>query len=419
MGQGRARIRSDRRVTTDTQAATRTGPLNGLRILDLGTMVAGPVAATLLADFGAEVIKIEQPGVGDTIRMLGPFVEKESLWWNVDGRNKKSITLDLRQAKGQALLKRLVASSDAVVENFRPGTLEKWSLAYADLEKVNPKLVMLSVSGFGQTGPYATRAGYDRIGLAFSGVMALTGYADRPPVRVGTSIADYTTATMGAFATMMALYHRDALGGAGQQIDLGLYESMFRFTESLSSAYDRLGMVRERTGNVHYGAAPGNNFATQDGRFLTLTISGDTLFVRLCSALGRPELATDPRFLTHQSRVAHIDILNPLVADWIATHPVAEVSAALEKQGIPFSIAMTIKDIFEHPQYAARENIVSVEHPTIGAFKMQGIVPKLSKTPPSPVEAAPLLGANNDEVYRGLLGLGSDELAQLSREGVI
>ena len=397
----------------------RSGPLNGLRIIDLGTMVAAPVAATLLADFGAEVIKVEQPGVGDTIRKLGPFVEDESLWWNVDGRNKKSITLDLRQAKGQALLKRLVEKADAVVENFRPGTLERWSLAYADLERVNPKLVMLSVSGFGQTGPFATRAGYDRIGLAFSGVMALTGYADRPPVRVGTSIADYTTATMGAFATMMALYHRDALGGKGQQIDLGLYESMFRFTESLSSAYDRLGTVRGRTGNIHYGAAPGNNFPTQDGRFLTLTISGDTLFVRLCAAIGRPELASDPRFATHQSRWQHIEVLNPLVAEWVVGRPFADVSAALEAQGIPFSIAMTIEDIFEHPQYAARENIVSVDHPTIGPFKMQGIVPKLSKTPPSAVEAAPLLGANNDDIYRGLLGLRDAELAQLRSEGVI
>ncbi len=221
--------------------------------------------------------------MGDTIRMLGPFIEKESLWWNVDGRNKKSITL-----------------------------------ALCDTSRLR-----------------------------------------------------------------------------------------------------RLDPVRGRTGNVRDDAAPGNKVEPQDGRFLTLTISGDTLFVRLCTALGRPELATDPRFLTHQSRVQHIDILNPLVADWIVTHPVDEISAALEKQGIPFSIAMTIEDIFEHPQYAARENIVSVDHPTIGPFKMQGIVPKLSKTPPSPIVAAPLLGANNDEVYRDLLGLGSEALAQLREEGVI
>src|ERR1017187_8683422 len=284
----------------------RAGPLNNLRVIDLGTMVAAPVAGTLLADFGAEVIKVEQPECGDTIRELGPYLEGESLWWNVDGRNKKSVTIDLRQEKGQALLRRLVAKADALVENFRPGALEKWNSGYEQLAAVYPGLVMLSVSGFGQTGPFAKRSGYDRIGLAFSGIMAITGYPDRPPVRIGTSMADYMTATLGAFAVMMALYNRDANGGPGQQIDLALYESMFRFTESMTLAYDRLGIVRERTGNVHYGAAPGNNYETIDGRYLTLTISGDTLFKRLCHAMARPELAEVPAYATHKQRWEHI-----------------------------------------------------------------------------------------------------------------
>ncbi|HEY9459169.1 MAG TPA: CoA transferase, partial [Paralcaligenes sp.] len=378
-----------------------------------------PVAGTLLADFGAEVIKVEQPGCGDTLRGLGPYLEGESLWWNVDGRNKKSITIDLRQEKGQALLRRLVAKSDALVENFRPGTLEKWNSGYKQLAEVNPGLVMLSVSGFGQTGPLAQRAGYDRIALAFSGVMAITGYPDRPPVRIGTSMADYTTATLGAFAVMMALYSRDANGGTGQQIDLALYEPMFRFTESLTVAYDRLGFVRERTGNVHYGAAPGKNFETSDNRYLTLTISGDTLFKRLCHAIGRAELADDPAYATHKLRWDRVDELNEIVAAWVKNNDVDVITSALDNYGIPFSIALTIAEIIEHPHYKARENIVTVDHPTLGPLKMQGIMPKLSKTPGGPITPAPSLGQHNEEVFFELLGMGASEFRQLSDEGVI
>lgn len=399
--------------------SARKGPLASLRVLDLGTMVAGPVAATLMADFGAEVIKVEQPGTGDTIRDLGPFLEGESLWWNVEGRNKKSVTIDLRQKEGQELLKKLVASADAVVENFRPGTLEKWNLGYPELAKVNPGLVMLSVSGFGQTGPYAQRAGYDRIGLAFSGVMDMTGYADRPPVRLGISIADYATATLGAFSVMMALYHRDANGGTGQQIDLALYESMFRFTDSMSLAYDRLGMVRKRTGNVHQAAAPGNNFATKDGRFLTMTISGDTLFQRLCQAMGRPDMAADPRYASHSLRWQHVQELNDLVGAWIVGSEVSAVATALTNHGIPFALALSIVDIFEDPHYEARGNLETVAHPTLGPLRMQGVVPKLSGTPGGPIAAAPTLGANNEEVFLGSLGMDRAELDALRAHGVV
>lgn len=397
----------------------RPGPLQSLRIIDLGTMVAGPVAATLMADFGAEVIKVEQPGTGDTIRELGPFLEGESLWWNVEGRNKKSVTIDLRQKEGQELLKKLVASADAVVENFRPGTLEKWNLGYSELAKANPGLVMLSVSGFGQTGPYAQRAGYDRIGLAFSGVMDMTGYADRPPVRLGISIADYTTATLGAFSVMMALYNRDANGGTGQQIDLALYESMFRFTDTMSLAYDRLGMVRKRTGNVHHAAAPGNNFATQDGRFLTMTISGDTLFKRLCLAMDRPDMAEDPQYASHSLRWEHVQELNDVVGQWIVGNEVSVVTSALTNHGIPFALALSVVDIFEDPHYEARGNLTTVEHPTLGPLRMQGVVPKLSSTPGGTPSAAPALGANNEEVFLGLLGMDRAELDGLHANGVV
>ena len=278
---------------------------------------------------------------------------------------------------------------------------------------------MLSVSGFGQTGPYAARAGYDRIGLAFSGVMGLTGYADRPPVRVGVSIADYSTAVLGAFSLMMALYHRDATGGPGQQIDLALYESMFRLTESLTAAYDQLGMVRRRNGNMHFGAAPGNTFETGDGRYLILTISGNTLFTRFCQAIGRPELAQAPEYATHDLRWQSLETLNRIAGDWIKSHDVDAITQAFEAHGIPFSVVLSIDEIVTHPHYLARENIVTVEHPKLGPLKMQGVIPKLSRTPGGPIAAAPEVGQHNQEIYQGLLGLNDSELAGLAAERVI
>jgi crotonobetainyl-CoA:carnitine CoA-transferase CaiB-like acyl-CoA transferase len=397
----------------------RGGPLAKIRVIDLGTMVAGPVAATLMADFGADVIKVEQPGTGDTLRGLGPFYEGECLWWQVEGRNKRSITLDLRQERGQALLKRLVAEADVIIENFRPGTLEKWNLGYAQLAEVNPAIVMLSVSGFGQTGPYSDRAGYDRIGLAFSGVMGITGYPDRPPVRVGTSIADYSAATMGAYAVMMALYHRDVNGGTGQQIDLALYEPMFRFTDSMVLAYDKLGRQRERTGNVHQAAAPGNTFETQDGRYLILTISGDVLFQKLCNAMGRSDMAHNPNYASHERRWQHVQELNDITAQWVLGNTVEDVTSALTRHGVPFSIVLTVADIFEDPHYAARGNLETVEHPKLGPLRMQGVVPRMLGTPADPIAPAHELGQDNDEVYQTLLGVDAEEYLQLKAQRVI
>lgn len=395
------------------------GPLKGLRVLDIGTMVAGPAAATFLADFGAEVIKIEQPGGGDSLRGIGPFAEGEGLWWQVEGRNKKSVTLDLRRPEGQDVLRQLVVQSDAVIENFRPGTLERWGVDYANLKSVNPRIVMLSVSGFGQNGPYAERAGYDRMGLAFSGVMGITGYPDRPPVRVGNSVADYATATMGAFAVMMALYHRDVSGGQGQQIDLALYESMFRYTDSMPLAYSKLGMVRQRTANINQAAAPGDTFETRDGRFLILTISGDSLFRRLCLAMDRPDMAEEARFETHAGRWAHIDELNGVVRDWIARNTADEVSRRLTDFGVPFSLVLDVADIFADPHYAARDNIATVHHPKLGELKMQGVVPKMLGTPAGPISPAPGVGQHNDEIYLGMLGMARVDYERLQSIGVI
>src|SRR5918994_1497095 len=284
------------------------GPLAGIRVIDIGTMVAGPVAATLLADLGADVIKIEQPGRGDSLRHIGPAVEGESLWWNVEGRNKKSVTLDLHHPEGQRILKEMLKHADVLVENFRPGILGKWNLSREHLKQVNPRLVMLSVSGYGQTGPYANRAGYDRIALAMGGTLNATGYTDRAPVKLGTAMADYSTAILGAFGAMVALYHRDARGGAGQQIDLSLYETVFRFTDVMVTAYEKMGLPRERTGNLHFAAAPGDHFETCDGRYIVLTVSNDRMFGRLCEVI--PALGGEERYSTHAKRPACVEELN-------------------------------------------------------------------------------------------------------------
>ncbi len=386
-------------------------------MIDIGTMVAGPVAATLLADFGANVIKVEQPGLGDTLRHLGPFDGGESLWWNVEGRNKKSITLDLRQPEGQRLLKELVKHADVLVENFRPGTLDRWNLSWKELEQVNPQLVMLSVSGYGQTGPYASRAGYDRMGLALGGVMGISGYPDRPPVRPGTAVADYQTALFGAFGTMVALHDRDVNGGTGQQVDLSLFESVFRFTETLVTAYDKLGLKRERTGNIHPSAAPCDHFETADGRYIALAINSERMYLRLCEVL--PELVGDPRFATREDRVANVDAINQVVATWTKSMPVPQLCGILDDAGLAYAMIYSVEDIVEDPQYEARGTIISVDNPRLGTLRMPAPQPNLSKTPAPDVRPAPELGADTAEVLREVLGLSDEEIDALRLSDVI
>ncbi|MRD49009.1 CaiB/BaiF CoA-transferase family protein [Caenimonas koreensis] len=393
--------------------------LSGLRILDLGTMVAGPVACTLFADFGAEVIKVEVPKRGDTVRDIGPFVDGKCLYWSVEARNKKSITLDLRQPEGRDLLLQLIEQADAVVENFRPGTLEKWGLGFDVMKARNPKLIMLRISGFGQTGPYRERAGYDRIALAFGGLMGITGYADRPPVRIGTSIADYQSAILGAFSLMMAIYHRDMHGGEGQEIDLAMYESIIRFTEVLVPAYDRLGTVRERRGNKHFAAAPGEHFRTADGRYLILTVSADAGFQRLATVMGRDDWLADPRLATHASRWEHVDELNAALAEWIENQPVEEMCRKLDDAKLAYSFIFSIDDIMKDPHYAARGTIASVPDKDIGPVRMTGVIPKFSGTPEKPIECAPDLGQHNQEIYGGLLGMSEARVAELTAAGIL
>lgn len=390
------------------------GPLSGMRVIDIGTMVAGPVAATLLADFGADVIKIEQPGRGDSLRHLGPGEPGESLWWHVEARNKRSVTLDLRRPEGQQILRDMVKHADVLVENFRPGTLEKWNLSWADLEQINPRLVMLSVSGYGQTGPYAERAGYDRMGLAMGGTLAITGYPDRPPVKHGTAVCDYQTALFGAFGTMVALYNRDTRGGKGQQIDLSLFETVFRFTDFLIAAYDKLGMKRERTGNIHPVAAPGEHFETKDGRFIVLTVSNDRMFARMCEAV--PQL-DDERFRTHAGRFANLTEVNAIVATWVKSLPVPDLCRVLDEKKLAYSLIYTAEDILADPQYEARGSIVTVETRQ-GPLKMQAPQPKFSGTPPPEVRAAPGLGEHTDEVLREF-GIPAERIAELRSTGIV
>ena len=405
-------------MTTNGGALAAQGPLAGIRVLELGTMLAGPFAATLLADFGADVIKVEQPGGGDPMRKIGPFVQGESLWWNVEGRNKRSICLDLHREEGKRVLLELVAKADVVIENFRPGTMEKWGLAYEVLRAANPRIVLLSVSGYGQTGPYAARPAYDRMAQAFSGILNMTGFPERPPVRPGVAVADYGTAVFGRFAVMMALYHRDARGGEGQHLDVAMFEAMLRITDTMVLAYDQLQQPRERAGNLNPGAAPGDHFPTADGRYIVVTVSNDALFGRLCRAMGQPELAADDRFRTHDARARRLEEINAIVGRWIAGMDAVQACRKLEEAQQPHQLILGVQEILEDPHCRARESIARVGHPKMGPIRMQGIVPRMSGTPAPPVRPAPELGQHTDEVLRELAGKTPEQIAALRAAGV-
>jgi crotonobetainyl-CoA:carnitine CoA-transferase CaiB-like acyl-CoA transferase len=402
-----------------------SGPLTGVRVIDLGTRVAAPFAATLLADLGAEVIKVELPGQGDFMRSIGPFVGDYSLFWAVEGRGRKSVTCDLRKPAGQALAKRLVARADVVVENFQPGTLESWGLGYDALAAVNPGVILTRVSVYGQTGPYRDRPGLDRNGIAMGGLLYITGYPDRPPVRPGLIVSDYLTGVFNAFAIVSALYERDRRAretGApprGQWVELSLYESILRVMEHTLAAYDRLGVVREREGNRLKNSAPLDNWPTKDGKWVCIIAAGDSLFPRLCRAIGREDLLQDPRFTTMGKRAEHGDVINAVVAAWCAERTSREIQDVLERHEVPFGIAYSVADIFADPHVAARGDIVTVDDPVIGPVRMQGVYPRFSRTPGDVPAGAPRLGAHNREVYGSLLGLSADEIAALERERVI
>ena len=402
-----------------------SGPLVGLRVLDLGTRIGAPFAATLLSDLGADVIKVELPGQGDFMRTIGPFDRGQSLFWAVEGRGKRSVTLDLRKAAGQALLKRLVPLADVVVENFQPGTLESWGLGYEALAALNPGIILTRVSVYGQDGPYRDRPGLDRNGIAMGGLMYITGYPDRPPVRPGLIVSDYLTGVFNAFAILSAVYERDRRGretGAaprGQWVDLSLYESILRIMEHTLASYDRLGIVREREGNRLRNSAPLDNWETSDGKYVCIIAAGDGLFPRLARAIGREDLLADPRFETMARRAEHGDEINGIVAAWVQARTAREVQDVLERHQVPFAVAYSVADIFADPHVAARGDIETVDDPVLGPVRMQGVYPRFSRTPGAIQRGAPRLGEHNEEVYCGLLGLGAEELERLRQDGVI
>lgn len=396
-----------------------SGPLTGLRVLDLGTRIAAPFCAGLLGEQGADVIKVEQPGTGDFMREIGPFADGYSLFWAVEGRGRKSVTIDLRQPAGRDLVRDLAAQADVLCENFRPGTLERWGIGPADLD---PRLVVVRISAFGQVGPYAQRPGLDRLGIGYGGLLHLTGYPDRPPVRPGVTTSDYLTGVFAAQAAVAALYRRDAgpaATGRGAVVDAALYGSVLRILEWTVAAYDRLGVVREREGNRLANSAPLDNYPTADGKFVCLVAGSDTNFARLCAAMDRPDLVTDPRFATLTERVARADEINGIVAEWTAVRPAAEVEAAAIAHDVPVATAYTAADIAADAHMAARGDLVAVDDPVLGAVRQQAPFPRFVGEPPPTPNGAPRLGEHTREVLRDVLGLGDDKLDKLAADGVI
>ncbi|HEX6312337.1 MAG TPA: CaiB/BaiF CoA-transferase family protein [Acidimicrobiia bacterium] len=398
-----------------------SGALEGIRVLDLGTRIAAPFCAGLLGEQGAEVIKIEQPGTGDFMREIGPFVRGEdgddySLFWAVEGRGRKSVTLDLRTDAGQDVFRRLAAGADVVVENFRPGTLEKWHVGPADLD---PKLVVVRISSFGQDGPYAARPGLDRVGIGYGGLLNLTGYPDRPPVRVGVTISDYLTGVFAAHAAVSALYARDARRrGRGAVVDAALYGAALRILEWTVPAYDRLGIVREREGNRLANSAPLDNYPTADHKYVCIVAGGDANFGRLCKAMDRTDLLHDPRFATLSDRAEHGDAINGIVADWTSAHTAAEIEDACVACDVPVGTAYTAADMFADPHFAARGDLLEVDDPVAGPLRQQAPFPRVVGEPVPVPAGAPRLGEHTRAVLGGA-GLSDAELDRLAADGVI
>src|SRR6476660_4926033 len=379
------------------------GPLTGLRVLDLGTRIAAPFCAGLLGEQGAEVIKIEQPGTGDFMREIGPFTEEGySLFWAVEGRGRKSVTLDLRTPEGQELFRALAATADVVVENFRPGTLEKWNIGP---DRLAPRLVTIRISMFGQDGPYTERPGLDRVGIVYGGLLHLTGYPYRPPVRVGVTISDYLTGVFAAQAAVAALYARDARGGSGVVIDAALYGAALRVLEWTLAAYDRLGTVRMREGNRLANSAPLDNYPTRDGKYVCIVAGSDANFARLCRAMERTELVTDPRFARLADRAARSDEINAIVAEWTSSLPAEEIERRCVASDVPVATAYTAADIFADPHMAARGDLVTVDDPVVGPVRQQAPFPRFVGEPVATPSGAPRLGAHTREVLAEIPGI--------------
>jgi len=385
-------------------------PLRGVRVLDISSFLAGPFICMFLGDFGAEVIKVEHPRRGDEVRYWGHSKKGVGLYSKVLGRNKKSITVDLNRPLGQEIIKRLVKDTDILVENFRPGTLEKWNLGYPELSGVNPGIIMVRITGYGQYGPYRQKPGFGTVAEAFSGFVQITGYPDRPPLLPGFGLADSTTGICGAFLAMVALYHRDLRGGKGQFIDLAIYEPLFTLLGPQVVNFDQLGIIQERTGSRLPFAAPRNIYQTQDKGYLSIAGVSQSVFERIVKALGREDLISDPRFRDNRLRIENVEELDKNLQEAVGKQKLDELLAKLNEFEAAVSPVYNIKQIFEDPHYQARENICRVEDDELGPIRMQNVVGKFSRTPGKIRRAGPKLGAHNREILMERLGYTEEEL---------
>ncbi|MEN3794278.1 CaiB/BaiF CoA-transferase family protein [Fulvimarina sp. MAC3] len=394
-------------------------PLAGIRVLEMGQLIAGPFCGQLLADFGAEVVKIEPPKTGDAMRQWGRADEKgRPLWWPVIARGKQSITLDLRKAEAQAVVRDLAAKTDILIENFRVGRMEEWGLGYHALKAINPRLIMVRVTGFGQTGPYAERAGFASVCEAMGGMRYIAGYPDRPPVRAGISIGDTLAGQSGFQGALLALQHRNATG-EGQMVDASIFEAVLSVMENVVTEYDKGGHVRERSGSFLPGIAPSNAYPTKDGQTVIVGANQDSLFQRLCKVMGRPELSTDERYATHRARGENQAEIDAIVGEWTARHTANDVVDQLSDAGVPAGLTFRAPDMLDDPHYQAREAITRVDDPELGETAMQNVFPKLSVSPGAITRTGPKLGEHTDAVLKDWLGYDDARIEQLRSDHVI
>lgn len=395
-------------------------PLENIKVLELGQLIAGPYCGQVLADFGAEVVKVEPPGKGDAMRQWGEADQEsgDPLWWNVIGRNKQSLTLDLRQQRGQDVLRQLAKHADVIIENFRPGTMERWGLSYDELSRHNPKLVMVRVTGFGQDGPYATRAGFASVCEAMGGLRYLSGYPDRPPVRVGISIGDTLAGLHAALGAMMALHQRER-SGKGQVVDSSIFESVLAMMENLIPEYARAGKVRERSGSFLPKIAPSNAYPARDGRDVIIGANQDTVFRRLCEAMGQPRLADHPDYATHRARGENQQAIDDLIAAWTQQHDASHIVDILAEAGVPAGLVYRAPDMLDDPHFQARESIIAVPDRHGRPLPMQNVFPRLSSTPGSVRSVGPALGEHTHAILADWLAFSADTLDALRADNVI
>jgi crotonobetainyl-CoA:carnitine CoA-transferase CaiB-like acyl-CoA transferase len=393
-------------------------PLTGLRVIELGQLIAGPFASKILAEFGADVIKVEPPSGGDPLRGWRLIHEGTSVWWAAHARNKRSLTLDLRTPEGQVIIRQLASDADILIENFRPGAMEKWGLGFKDLHAINPKLIMLRVSGYGQSGPYRDRPGFGVIGEAMGGLRYLSGEPGRPPVRVGVSIGDTLSGLHGVIGVMMALRHREQQGGLGQEVDVALYESVFNMMESLLPEYSKFGAVRQPSGASMPGIVPTNAYLCKDGRYALIAGNGDSIYKRLMESIGRPELANDPELANNVGRAANVERIDQAISDFTCQHDLDLVLELMNKAGVPAGKSYDAADIAKDPHYQARDMILEAKLPDGSSVAVPGIVPKLSATPGKITREAPTLGQHTGEILDAL-GIDSTKQADWKSRGII